>query len=365
MKKLLLYGLSLSLVFFLAACASKSAPSDADAATDAVQTDQSQNNEADDLTQAISNVQQSADKELEKRMIGAFYSVYYYSRELNPDKQVSDCLNYELRLLEDDFAFFKECGLEVPSDYEEDYKQWIADGCKIDGFEFYTQEELESEFNQVYSLFSSSDDDLGGELTELRHYCSLLGKLYPTDYVARYIDWRPLDASGKPASQLFTSVDELMYVTSTVNIRESYSVESTKLGTLSRGQSVNRVGKGISNSEADGWSKVILSDGSEVYVSSDCLSATKPSTSSGSTTSNGSTNNTPNGGTSGSAGQQRSSDGTSKADQGSGSSGKTDITQLPGYKDPSEFGEIIPFDPSTMFVDPADVEHSRNFGTWS
>ena len=59
MKQLLLYGLSLSLVFSLAACASKSAPSDADTATDAVQTDQSQDNQTDDLTQAISNVQQS------------------------------------------------------------------------------------------------------------------------------------------------------------------------------------------------------------------------------------------------------------------------------------------------------------------
>ena len=201
MKKLLLYGLSLSLVFSLAACASKSAPSDADTATDAVQTDQSQDNQTDDLTQAISNVKQSETTELEKRMIGAFYSVYYYSRAINPDKQASDCMDYELKLLDEDFAFFKDCGLAVPSDYKEEYKQWIADGCKTDGFEFYTQEELESEFNRVYSIFNGSDDDLDSELTELRHYCSLFDKLYPTDYMTRYIDWRPLDTSVNQPNQ--------------------------------------------------------------------------------------------------------------------------------------------------------------------
>lgn len=272
MKKLLLYGLSLSLVFSLAACASKSAPSDAD-----------KDNQTDDLTQAISNVKQSETKETltNEELIKVFEEAYSIVLEVQGN---------------DDYS------IEI---------------------DYMTVEEI------VDNLYPT--------------------KKLPADYKERYIEWRPLDNddhSDEEANQLFTEVNETMYVTSTVNIRESYSVESTKLGTLSRGQSVTRIGIGISNSEADGWSKVILSDGREVYVSSDCLSATKPSTSS------------KNNGTSESAGQQGSSGGAPKADQGSGSSGNTDITQLPGYVDPSEFGE---FESGTE-VDP-ETSHGGEKGT--
>ena len=275
MKKLLLYGLSLSLVFSLAACASKSAPSDAD-----------KDNQTDDLTQAISNVKQSETKETltNEELIKVFEEAYSLALNIQGD---------------DDYSI------------------------EID-----------------YMLIEGSVDNL---------YPT---KKLPADYKERYIEWRPIDDDGhsdEEVNQLFTEVNETMYVTSTVNIRESYSVESTKLGTLSRGQSVTRIGIGISNSEADGWSKVILSDGREVYVSSDCLSATKPSTSS-----NSSNSSTKNNGTSGSESQQGNSGNTS----GGSNYYNPDPKDLPGYTD---HGDIIPIDPSQITTEgykPGDPKFS-------
>lgn len=86
-------------------------------------------------------------------------------------------------------------------------------------------------------------------------------------------------------TELFTEVNEMVYATGTVNIRASWSVESEKLGALSKGDAVTRTGTAIEGTEADGWSRVKISDGQaedgterfkEVYVSSKYLSTTKP-----------------------------------------------------------------------------------------
>lgn len=120
MKKLLLYGLSLSLVFSLAACASKSAPSDADTATDAVQTDQSQDNQTDDLTQAISNVKQSESKETltNEELIKVFEEAYSIALK------IQDCdIETEYMLVEgsvDNLYPTKQ----LPADYKERYIDW-------------------------------------------------------------------------------------------------------------------------------------------------------------------------------------------------------------------------------------------------
>lgn len=76
--------------------------------------------------------------------------------------------------------------------------------------------------------------------------------------------------------QLFTDVEETVYATGTVNIRASYTADSEKLGSLSRGQSVTRTGTSIQGTEAEGWSRVQLSDGSTAYISNKYLSTTKP-----------------------------------------------------------------------------------------
>ena len=76
--------------------------------------------------------------------------------------------------------------------------------------------------------------------------------------------------------QLFTEVNETVYATGTVNIRASYMADSDKLGSLSVGQSVTRTGTSIAGTEAEGWSRIQLSDGTTAYISNKYLSTTKP-----------------------------------------------------------------------------------------
>lgn len=83
---------------------------------------------------------------------------------------------------------------------------------------------------------------------------------------------------AEPVVELFTEVNETVYVTGTVNIRSSWSAESEKLGSLNKGDSVARTGISIEGTEAEGWSRIQLSDGRIVYVSNKYLSATKPTT---------------------------------------------------------------------------------------
>lgn len=90
------------------------------------------------------------------------------------------------------------------------------------------------------------------------------------------VDPAGTDGEAEPAVQLFTDVEETVYATGTVNIRASYTADSEKLGSLSRGQSVTRTGTSIQGTEAEGWSRVQLSDGSTAYISSKYLSTTKP-----------------------------------------------------------------------------------------
>lgn len=98
-----------------------------------------------------------------------------------------------------------------------------------------------------------------------------------------------VDGTGEIApaeeDQLFTPVEETVYATGTVNIRASWSVESEKLGALSKGDAVTRTGTAIEGTEADGWSRVKISDGQaedgteqfkDAYVSNIYLSTTKP-----------------------------------------------------------------------------------------
>ena len=76
--------------------------------------------------------------------------------------------------------------------------------------------------------------------------------------------------------QLFTEVNETVYATGTVNIRASYTADSEKLGSLNKGDSATRTGTAIAGTEAEGWSRIQLSDGNVVYVSNKYLSTTKP-----------------------------------------------------------------------------------------
>lgn len=103
----------------------------------------------------------------------------------------------------------------------------------------------------------------------------------------------------------FTSVNETVYATTTVNIREGFSADTDKVGSLGRGQSVKRVG--IGTGDAEGWSEVEF-NGQTAYISSEYLSTVKPATqSSGSNSGSGGQTSQ---GSSGGQTQQPSSSGT-------------------------------------------------------
>lgn len=71
----------------------------------------------------------------------------------------------------------------------------------------------------------------------------------------------------------FTSVNETVYATSTVNIREGFSADTDKVGSLGKGQSIKRVG--IGTGDAEGWSEVEF-NGQTAYINSEYLSTVKP-----------------------------------------------------------------------------------------
>ncbi|WP_295757908.1 SH3 domain-containing protein [uncultured Oscillibacter sp.] len=88
-----------------------------------------------------------------------------------------------------------------------------------------------------------------------------------------------LEGAGSAESDLqevdpFTEVNETVYATGTVNLRSGPSTAHDKVGSLNKSDSVTRVG--IGTADAEGWSRIQLSDGSIVYVSNKYLSTTKP-----------------------------------------------------------------------------------------
>lgn len=123
--------------------------------------------------------------------------------------------------------------------------------------------------------------------------------------------------------QLFTDCNETLYVTTTVNVRDTYSTSGNKLGSLTKAQSVKRTG--IGTGAAAGWSRIEF-NGKVAYVSSDYLSATKPQVSTGNNggSSSGQTSKPSSkpstGGNSGSSGGQTSKPSTGGNTSSGGSS---------------------------------------------
>ena len=88
--------------------------------------------------------------------------------------------------------------------------------------------------------------------------------------------------------QLFTDVNETVYATGTVNLRSGPSTDDAKVGQLNKGQSVTRTG--IGTGDYSSWSRIKLSDGTEVYVASSYLTTTKPTAQSNTQQNSGSNN---------------------------------------------------------------------------
>lgn len=151
-----------------------------------------------------------------------------------------------------------------------------------------TQEELFEFFENAYNggkeyleIGLTGDDLIGMEVCNL--YIIFMGNpdiKQPANIEAQYREWRLAnypdeDAAQAPVEvQLFTDCNQTVYATGTVNIRASYSTNSTKLGSLTRGQSITCTGTGIN--DASGWSRVQLSDGTIAYMVSSYLSTTRP-----------------------------------------------------------------------------------------
>ena len=87
--------------------------------------------------------------------------------------------------------------------------------------------------------------------------------------------------------ELFSSVNETVYATTTVNVRDTYSSSGNQLGSLSTSQSVTRTG--IGTGAAAGWSRIEF-NGQEAYVKSDYLSTIKVEVSTPTNTTNNNTN---------------------------------------------------------------------------
>ena len=68
----------------------------------------------------------------------------------------------------------------------------------------------------------------------------------------------------------FSSVNETVYATGSVNVRSSYSTSSSIVGSLDAGDSVTRTGRG-----SNGWSRVTY-NGQTAYISSEFLTTEKP-----------------------------------------------------------------------------------------
>lgn len=70
----------------------------------------------------------------------------------------------------------------------------------------------------------------------------------------------------------FTTVNQTVYATANVNIKQSYSSTSTNIGQLAKDQSIKRVGV----SSESGWSRVEMSNGTIGYIESQYLTTTSP-----------------------------------------------------------------------------------------
>ena len=172
----------------------------------------------------------------------------------------------------------------------------LIDGQGSQELQEISHDELIAIFEENYeiskSIYNSDDEEvIRSELEMIKIIVKSMDKSLPSDYEAQYRVWRPLvtqQTQAAPESTLtFTDCNETVYATGTVNLRSGPSTEDDKVGSLNKNQSVTRIG--IGTGDYASWSKVKLSDGSEVYVASNYLTTTKPSSQSSSKPSGGST----------------------------------------------------------------------------
>lgn len=156
---------------------------------------------------------------------------------------------------------------------------------EISATELYKIFEQGYQGGQIYAEFGLSEEELIlMEVAEVESILSVRTDIKaPADLESQYRAWRaeahPATSTQAPPQaevQLFAECNEVVYALDQVNIRASYTTSSTKLGSLTRGQSITRIGTAIPGTEAEGWSRVQLSDGTIAYMVSSYLSTSKP-----------------------------------------------------------------------------------------
>ena len=138
---------------------------------------------------------------------------------------------------------------------------------------------FEENYEISKNIYNSDDEEvIRSELEMIKIIVKSMDKSLPSDYETQYRAWRPsVNQQTQQAPEVvltFTDCNETVYATGTVNLRSGPSTEDEKVGALNKNQSVTRIG--IGTGDYASWSKIKLSDGSEVYVASKYLTTTKP-----------------------------------------------------------------------------------------
>lgn len=82
-------------------------------------------------------------------------------------------------------------------------------------------------------------------------------------------------SSNQPTAPSFSSRNETVYATSSVNVRASYSTSSSVIGSLDAGDSVTRTGVATTSVNGITWSRVTY-NGQTAYISSSYLTTEEP-----------------------------------------------------------------------------------------
>lgn len=134
----------------------------------------------------------------------------------------------------------------------------------------------------------------------------------------------PEETTEVVSSANYTAVSETVYATGTVNVRSAPDTSSTKLGKLSKGDSVVRTAIGD-----DGWS-LIEYNGQDAYVYSSYLSTTNPNA----TTVGGNDSSSSTGGNNGSTGGNNTTTGGNNSSTGGNSSTSSTTATTSSATDP-------------------------------
>ncbi len=202
-------------------------------------------------------------------------------------------LVFEWSFVAPDYTFTTEDGvltIEAPSAewaVQEDEKHWfvISDGDDMITIDHLRNGEnlpsvsiADEDYEAVYHAFVSTKDEVfvvkaaAVEAESLENLMRSVGTIQINEFGTK----TALEAAETESAFIIQAVNEKRYVTvGTLNVREGYSAESRRLGTLVKGTEVEVTGIVMKDGKDYGWSQIKFNGGT-AYVSSQFLTATKP-----------------------------------------------------------------------------------------